>query len=272
MSRNYEEYQGNTATIKDKGVCARFSNQDWKCNWGQKRLMSMHFITFFLCQTRRNDWKSNSDWNSIFTSYCKKFRGQRWIIIYQIRFSRLTKLFGLEARKLTQGKQFLNNVKTFLCWFEARPRCLHTFLQSEEGHPHPALAVARRWVDEQRTTRTSDQIWPGIRKVDLGPNYGDSGCLELKAGRPAGKVRISNEQPGVVKLFSPMISEKKKKNLKKSFSVAVVEKQTWISPPCSLKATRWDTTSPRIRSSQFGTCSTTPIYIYTNPPRLLYHI
>ena len=32
------------------------------------------------------------------------------------------------------------------------------------------------------TTRTSDQIWPGIRKVDLGPNYGDSGCLELKAG------------------------------------------------------------------------------------------
>ena len=43
-------------------------------------------------------------------------------------------------------------------------------------------SVARCWVDELRTPRTSDQIWPGIRKVDLGPNYGDSGCLELKAG------------------------------------------------------------------------------------------
>ena len=31
-------------------------------------------------------------------------------------------------------------------------------------------------------TESSDQIWNGIRKVDLRPNYGDSGCLELKAG------------------------------------------------------------------------------------------
>ena len=43
-------------------------------------------------------------------------------------------------------------------------------------------------------------------------------------------------------------------------------------PSCSLKTARWDTTSPRIRSSQFGTCSTTPIYIYTHPPKLLRHI
>ena len=43
-------------------------------------------------------------------------------------------------------------------------------------------------------------------------------------------------------------------------------------PSCSLKSARWDTTSPRIRSSQFGTCSTTPIYIYTHPPKLLRHI
>ena len=41
---------------------------------------------------------------------------------------------------------------------------------------------------------------------------------------------------------------------------------------CSLKATRWDIASPHIRSSLFGTCSTTPIYIYILPPKILCHI
>ena len=80
--------------------------------------------------------------------------------------------------------------------FEARPRCLH--FPNSEGHPQPGFTVARCWVDERRTTRTSDQIWPvGIRKVDLGPNYGDSGCLELKAGwSPRERFGLATNRPG----------------------------------------------------------------------------
>ena len=99
-----------------------------------------------------------------------------------------------------------------------------------------------------------------------------------KQVEPPGKVRISNEQPGVInslKLFSPIMSERERKNIPgKSISgnPGTGWKTNLDFPSCSLKSARWDTNSPRIRSSQFGTCSTTPIYIYTHPPKLLRHI
>ena len=43
-------------------------------------------------------------------------------------------------------------------------------------------------------TEASDQIWNGIRKVDLRPNYGDSGCLELKAGDGEGASGSSTDE------------------------------------------------------------------------------
>ena len=122
-------------------------------------------------------------------------------------FSKCAKLFTFEAAELTEENFFPNKTISILGWFWARPRCLHfpnPIWAEKATHCCPALS----WWAE-KTPRTSDQIWPGIRKVDLGPNYGDSGCLELKAVRPAGKVRISNDLPGVLKLFSPMMSEKK---------------------------------------------------------------
>ena len=75
--------------------------------------------------------------------------------------------------------------------------------------------VARCWVDELRTPRPSDQIWPGIRKPwTRGRIMEIQSVWNWKQVEPPGKVRISNEQPGVVnslKLFSPIMSEREKK-------------------------------------------------------------
>ena len=104
--------------------------------------------------------------------------------------------------------------------FEARPRCLH--FPNSEGHPQPGFTVARCWVDERRTTRTSDQIWPvGIRKVDLGPNYGDSGCLELKAGwSPRERFGLATNRPGWSKTI--LTNDVRKENIHSREIVLVI--------------------------------------------------
>ena len=69
---------------------------------------------------------------------------------------------------------FLQVAKIFLFF----PDC-EKHLRPPTNHPVlPGVELMSRGL----WTESSDQIWNGIRKVDLRPNYGDSGCLELKAG------------------------------------------------------------------------------------------
>ena len=94
--------------------------------------------------------------------------------------------------------------------------------------PTTNKVVARRWVDESRTTRTSDQIWLW-RNSESGPRaelwrfrlFG----IESRS-KPEGKVQISNEPPGVVKNCSHQqwSSGKKIFILEKFFRHSLVEK------------------------------------------------
>ena len=76
------------------------------------------------------------------------------------------------------------HVHEFLIFFEFFSRYLHVPDCEKQLLPpttHPVLPGVEL-MSRGLWTESSDQIWNGIRKVDLRPNYGDSGCLELKAG------------------------------------------------------------------------------------------
>ena len=132
----------------------------------------------------------------------------------------------------------------------------------------PPTVVARRWVDEWWRLHHYTDKWPNMaRNSKSGPG------AELWRfglfGIESRLVRISNDLPRVVKLFSHTMISRRRKFFLRNHSLWMAgldfSPMFFESRPLRYNFTRyqvltiWNVFHP-------------PIYIYTNPPKLLYHI
>ena len=121
------------------------------------------------------------------------------------------KLFTFEAAELTEENFFPNKTISILGWFWARPRCLHfpnPIWAEKATHNYASLLPGAELMSEGDYT----DKWPNMaRNSESGPGaeLWRFRLFGIESRLAAGKVRISNDSPGVVKLFSPMMSEKK---------------------------------------------------------------
>ena len=146
-----------------------------------------------------------------------------------------------------------------------------SWLREAAQATHQPPCVAWRWVDESRTV---DGVqWPNMeRNSESGP------AAELWRFRLFGIE--SRWWWGRLRVFDGLATACPRWSTASNYSHQLCRRKTELRSrkanlgfsPCSLKATRWDIASPHIRSSLFGTCFTTPIYIYILPPKILCHI
>ena len=102
------------------------------------------------------------------------------------------------------------------------------YFPNPEGHPQPTrLLPGAELMSVGLHGQVTKYGCGGIRKVDLGPNYGDSGCLELKAGRsPRERFRLATNRPGWSKtvLTNNDLQERKYLFSRNCFRHSLVEK------------------------------------------------